>query len=165
MIRYKKVLVIGIVCFFSCNSNNKIKEQFKNDSAKFNIIYSPRIKIGSDNFFEIKNYSSSFDDRNTENRHIIGYVFIEDTIIDNGSIFDMIDENKISYGEFSVIDTIIKIPKKLLYNKKGNYKMTIAIQDVIIGDIIQIDSSLYEENEGLKIDLIDSRSYHDIFIE
>lgn len=158
------LLFMLLVLLFSCNNNKIVIEKFQNESAQFDITYPKKIKSDSINYFEISNYKSLYDDIKTDDRHKLVYIFIEDTIIDKGNILDLIDNDNINYKQYSLDDYKFKIPDKLLNNKKGYYKMTIAVQDIIIGDVVKISNNNQEE-DGLEINLIDSRSYHEIYIE
>ena len=167
----KKIITLGTVCIFlicSCNSKEFVKHNFHTEMAQYEVVYPLKFNNKTDNYIEVKNYLSKYDTIKLINkdRFPILYLFVEDTIIgDNNEILSLIENNKINYAEYSVDDEKFKIPEKLLNGKRGQYKLTVAIIDLIIGDTIKADPYIVGDEDKLDIDFIDSRSYHDIIIE
>lgn len=139
---------------------------FSNEKAEYKIKYPLIMDTITDNFVEVTEYQSIFDSIKSKNRFPILYLFIEDTIIgDKSNIVLLTGENKIDFAEYSVYDKKFKIPKKMLQNKKGEYKLTIAVIDFVINDTIKANPSIPGDEDKIDMDIIDSRSYHDIKIE
>lgn len=165
----KTFLKIGTLClifFCSCNRKELVRHTFSTESAQYEIIYPKEFDNKRDNYIEVKNYESVYDSIKGKNRFPVLYLFVEDTIVDyNSQILSIVENNMIKYAEFSVYDKKIKIPQKLLQDKKGKYKMTVAVLDLIIGDTIKANPSIIGDEDKLDINFIDSRSYHDIMIE
>ncbi len=168
----KMIQKLSLMClfliFFSCGKKEaKFAGQiFSNDKAHYKIKY-PRVVNGDSDFFiEVTDYSSAYDSIKSKARFPVLYLFIEDTIIgDNSSIISLTTENKINFSEYSVYDEKFKIPKKLLKGKKGKYKLTIAVIDYIINDTIKANPSIPGDEDKIDMDIIDSRSYHNIEVQ
>jgi len=158
--------IILVLFFYSCNSKELIENSFTTESAQYKIIFPKNFDKSNDNYIEVIGYKSKFDSVIGKNRQPILYVFIEDTIIgDDTDLITLIENNKIDYGEYSVYDEKFKIPEKILMNKKGKYKLTVAVLDFVFNDTIKANPSNIHDEDKLEIDLLDSRSYHDITID
>jgi len=157
--------VICVLLLYSCNTKEIVKYSFHTESAEYEIIYPKELDSRRNNFIKLNNYKSVYDSVIGENRFPVLYLFVEDSIVDNSEIISLIESDKIKYAEYSVYDEKFQIPKKILQNKKGNYKMTIAVMDFIIGDTIKADPLTIGATDSIPVDFIDSRSYHDIIIK
>lgn len=162
---YLRLSFICVLLIYSCTKKEFVRHDFKTELAQYEIIYPEKMNKEVDNYIEVNDYKSKFDTVVGQDRYPVLYVFIEDTIVgDNVELISLIESNKINYGEYSVYDGKFKIPKKMLLNKSGNYKLSVAVLDLIFNDTIKANPSIVNDEDKLPIDFLDSRSYHDIII-
>lgn len=162
-LKLKSIYFIIFFVLSSCNKEKAASHRFSSQSAQYDILYPLKITTNEDNFIEILNYKSEYDSVKSKDRYPILYLFITDTIVSKSEIIELTGKKKIDFADFYVYDEKFKIPKYLFKDKKGAYKLTIAILDIIAKDTIKSKSNHLDDK--IEMDMIDSRSYHDITID
>lgn len=152
----------------SCTKKDNVlvEYKFKNESASFDIIYPLQMDNTKNSFIEIKNYKSEYDTIKKYKRYPILCLFIEDSIVDyNKNIMQITGDKALNFGEYYIYDEKFKIPSKLLKGKKGKYKLTIAVLDILARDTIKADPSVKGDEDKLDMEFLDTRTFHDIEIK
>lgn len=160
--------IVIILMIISCakKDGDRSSYNFRNESGNFDLIYPLELDSSKDNFIEIKNYHSKYDSIKEFKRYPIVCLFIEDTIIDyRNNIIQITGDKLINFGEFYVYDEKFRIPSKLIMNKKGKYKLTVAIVDILARDTIKADPNVKGDEDKLEMDFLDMRTFHDIEIK
>lgn len=163
---FSKFYYLTIVfLLISCNKEDFVEYRFQDETSNYNIVFPKTISKDKENFITISNYLSLHDSIK-KNRYPVVYLFVEDTIIGKkNNIIKLAANKKVKFAEYYVYDKKFNIPNYLIENKKGNYKLTIAILDIYIKDTIKANPDIKGDIDKVDMSILDSRSYHDIKIE
>lgn len=127
------------------------------DGSSYTIKVPRLIKKDQENFIEITNYKSKFD--NYKDRYGTVFIFIEDKNVTESVLkFDGLPN--LNYVEEDLFKEKILIPTDLIKDKNGTKRLTVVIFDFILNS-----NSKLKSEDKVNMQYIDTREHYNVFIE